>query len=792
MLILISLGGWIMNRRYIAIGLICLLIFFAGYGCSNAKQTSKDPQPSLSQTNDPDSNGGGDEIADNGTIPDDITIDDGTSDTFIEFADENPLVDLPDTSCDLIDEAIASNTISRAEGIALKLKAMFEPEKLPSGYQGDDTISEDVFHNIEWDFQWLYDNWDSLDSDQQDFFYPYIALPIDLASVNSQGLTEADIKNISTDTNSNDAINLLYSADAKATKQNLSNPSKLQTQNTTIKTEYLQINSANRIILMGNYPNDKAHQGAYELKWQTAKEAIEYCLPLYKKYFGEDLDKDLLVYICNLPKIYGSASKTTLTDSSGKRGAYYIKVAERSDGNILQATIAHEMFHAFQRNMEALRKTDDDRWLLETTAVWAEDYAYPTFDTEHEYSEMFFYLLASRDLFSDVKSDEYSRHLFIRFLVQYKNDDKIPLNLLLGNKASRDVKATVEKALGDKMKAYAEYSLYNWNHKPFLLYTDIGKFPSYAPLAAKIPIQFRGRYPKSYIIPPTLQGTLEYEIQGDALKFPVVNMYFEYETSKKPTIMALLQTPSGWTKEDWTGLTDKRIDRLEGDNRVDKIVLIVANPDFADTVKVKLNADTTVLENAVLVLHNSTEVKYDDGTTASYDGSYTARMNVEFDENSNSYYYDELNAVYRGKTAIDGGNLVMDSRGTIQKKFDDSEINSFIYSFGNDVLCQFWPYMNESYLDVTTTANYDGGSSTTTAKGIPLAPEVLMHMLQFEEKNGEIKLTVQDIEYVINYLHDGKKITMDIKYEGQTNSMLDGAGTTKTKGVIQYTHYLSD
>lgn len=67
-----------------------------------------------------------------------------------------------------------------------------------------------------------------------------------------------------------------------------------------------------------------------------------------------------------------------------------------------------------------------------------------------------------------------------------------------------------------------------------------------------------------------------------------------------------------------------------------------------------------------------------------------------------------------------------------------------------------------------------------------------MHMLQFEDKNGEIQLTVQDINYVINYQHSGNKLTMDIKYEGQTNSMLDGAATTKTKGVIQYTHNLSD
>ena len=50
-------------------------------------------------------------------------------------------------------------------------------------------------------------------------------------------------------------------------------------------------------------------------------------------------------------------------------------------GNIFAATLAHELFHAFQDALDA----KEEPWWAEGTAVWAEDHINRDFDIEHEY-----------------------------------------------------------------------------------------------------------------------------------------------------------------------------------------------------------------------------------------------------------------------------------------------------------------------------------------------------------------------------------------------------------------------
>ncbi|MBN2127174.1 MAG: hypothetical protein JW703_02145 [Candidatus Diapherotrites archaeon] len=181
------------------------------------------------------------------------------------------------------------------------------------------------------------------------------------------------------------------------------------------------------------------------------------------------------VFIMDLPQYDGLAYKAT--DDGAERCILIIK--KGLDERMMKTTVAHELFHCFQFYVP-LKYTGDEVWLMEATAVWAEEFVYATENTEHTYDAEFFEKLNKR-MFDSEGLREYGSYLWFFYL--YQNEGKTPdfmRDLLLH--ASMEGTKTAIKELDAFNSKFHEYALWNFNQKPeFKFYQDKDDKPTQTP-----------------------------------------------------------------------------------------------------------------------------------------------------------------------------------------------------------------------------------------------------------------------------------------------------------------------
>jgi hypothetical protein len=135
----------------------------------------------------------------------------------------------------------------------------------------------------------------------------------------------------------------------------------------------------------------------------------------------------------------------------------WILVQESLAGNGLGSTIAHELFHAFQKGINQ----DAPLWWIEATAVWAQDYTDRKWDTEHEFVYDAFLvdpLPAMLDcLTREGDRHEYGAYIF-PFYLSSRYEDKLVGTIWqeCGNNDPLDVvDANVPRGLDENFKAFA-------------------------------------------------------------------------------------------------------------------------------------------------------------------------------------------------------------------------------------------------------------------------------------------------------------------------------------------------
>ncbi len=676
----------------------------------------------------------------------------------------------PISTYDLIEQDFEAGKISQLEAVDLKLQSMFNEGSIPEAYQVDHEEFEDSFHAIQGEYQWLYDNWESLSSDEQEHFYPYVALPEELDIPTTMGnLSEEKVSLL-------EGLHLSTSVHAAP--------------NYTYYSEVLKVDSDQKVTLCAYIPNDPQKKLEYQKKLVTLKEAFVYSLPILKQYFGRDLKNDVLIQLLIYPKAYGSATiqQNILNDDGSFSELSYIRIGDQIEGDLQQGIVAHELFHVFQTELGDYKYQGDRMWLAEATAVWAQDYVYPKTDTEHIYTKFYFNSILYNPLFSTASVLEYSSHVFIKFLVQYLNDETIPRKLLEEGLVSGKVRETIEKYVGNKHETFAYFTLYNWNKSPFVNYTDQGSFPTFTHGAFYEKIKKRKISHTHQVLTPVSFFPVDYKIDKDVFKIPRIRFSFDFNDGKAPSMMALIQTAKGWHYEDWTGLEDKEIIRLEGEDRVDRVVVLYYNPDFADLVKMNITVDTTVEENVYLSMTNDSTILFEDeGITNTYTSSYTALMKAEFDDVVKAYYPESIEANYHARSSINPGSMTTVSTGTLSRYMGEDEKNYYMYEMGEEILCQLWPYMNENYVDLIRTVKTGEGDFSSTEKTIPMVPEIIMHNLQFIPEEGTFDVEQGPLVYHIDYIRDKERLEMLIKYEGSgTATNLDSASKGTSKGTIRY------
>jgi hypothetical protein len=162
----------------------------------------------------------------------------------------------------------------------------------------------------------------------------------------------------------------------------------------------------------------------------------------------------------------------------------HIIVQMDEDEDFLQGVAAHELFHCFQNYMGEEPDNFNSDWVRESTATWAEEFAFPDNNTEHEFEDEAFATF-SEHFFDTRNTREYASYLFWFFV--YHRDGKTgqAVKLLLD-----DIFEVGEvDALMNWREFYyefKEYALWNLNTDPFDFYEDHNDEPVLPPTNGSI------------------------------------------------------------------------------------------------------------------------------------------------------------------------------------------------------------------------------------------------------------------------------------------------------------------
>ncbi|WP_155305454.1 hypothetical protein [Desulfosarcina widdelii] len=164
-------------------------------------------------------------------------------------------------------------------------------------------------------------------------------------------------------------------------------------------------------------------------------------------------------------------SSLGMCTASGAVPTIFISTSECETPRLMGATLAHEMFHAFQ----AAFNWFSPAWLMESTAVWAEDFIDKTWNTEQDYIEDAFEEEAGRiwPLDTDEEKAVYGLYLFPYYLTKINPHTDSVIRLIWENRADGDSAiASIENAVADLDDVWKAFSLATLDVEP-----EDGKMP---------------------------------------------------------------------------------------------------------------------------------------------------------------------------------------------------------------------------------------------------------------------------------------------------------------------------
>lgn len=237
------------------------------------------------------------------------------------------------SSSTLIQQDLNAGKISKEESVFLELLSNYYSDNLPDRYQGDDTGG-----TLQDARMWVYYNWDSLDSDMQEQLEPFYVGANDPKSFHNQ-----DTKSIA------DSLSIIPSVDAAS--------------------EVIALVGGTKIYI--DYSRAGSKQQAL---W--VKEALIKSWPMHKALLGVE-PSIVSVKFVNM-RDYG----VTTFVQGNLLTEFNMEIKAGMNKAMTQGTTAHELFHCFQFSIPLKFDSTGTKWLIESTAVWAENYVYPEHNSE--------------------------------------------------------------------------------------------------------------------------------------------------------------------------------------------------------------------------------------------------------------------------------------------------------------------------------------------------------------------------------------------------------------------------
>jgi len=311
----------------------------------------------------------------------------------------------------------------------------------------------------------------------------------------------------------------------------------------------------------------------------------------YEKYrlLGMKEPKDwVAVYIHDL-SASGDMGEEMFGMSNGTSRCV-ILIDKKNEGNVLKSVVAHELFHCFQEYIP-LKSYTNEKWMWESTAVWAEEFVYPTHDTEHVYADYMFSTLGS-DLLDDSQGRDYSSYLWWFYVYQKDGKTGTAVKTALDDAGSKGMKQALKdrKGIYDEIK---EYALWNLNNDPFRYYSDAGKFPDKQPLM------------DTNLLVGDDQKTVNVNMGAGGMIYnhyflhsSIDKIKFDLSTTNKNIdpgigVQIVYRIGKTWFYEDVSDREELVFCRTRPPEKVDEIYLIVSNSDLDSSINTDFRIDTS-------------------------------------------------------------------------------------------------------------------------------------------------------------------------------------------------------
>ena len=461
-----------------------------------------------------------------------------------------------ETNISKINEDFKSGELSEMETVKLRLTALTEPELLPEKYQADlpegrSTLNQDI--------KWVLSNWETLSDAEKQDFRPYILLPDEEGSV---FYPEEE-----------DEVGSLFIPSVQASETGW-----------YFKDIYDPGEAEFHYFLRSSWSEEKKAESSR--KAEVLKKAFNDAWPKYSDLLGVEPDEKISIYL-NVMTDYGAA---LMKEEDGiKKCKIYIKKDE--DDKTLKASLVHELFHCFQYELSERyeKSTNDINWLAEATAVWSENYIYPSYNTEQLYLESdFFHVLSDEFMMAD-GSREYGHYMWFFFVTDhYPDDDDDYVAQVLIDGADSNIREALQEDLPDYEEAYRQFAYYNWNSKPFLNYKDTPEFPQAFPINALTYEFWFNEQEKDF--PVKLEpGAMKYfafafdsSDQGDH------HAVFDFaEHGDSIGVTALIRQDGNAPQENWSQAGEKKICITDHDTSL--VILAIANSDQKNKAEMKFD-----------------------------------------------------------------------------------------------------------------------------------------------------------------------------------------------------------
>ncbi|HVN74881.1 MAG TPA: hypothetical protein VMT19_01090 [Thermoanaerobaculaceae bacterium] len=316
------------------------------------------------------------------------------------------------------------------------------------------------------------------------------------------------------------------------------------------------------------------------------------------------------MYITDLPPKY--AGMCCAYHPGGAPTPAYILLDHAAD----LATVAHELFHAFQDSYQRLAGLTDQRydWWTEASAEWSEDYVYhggPGTDERHSDASAF---LRTPELPLDQVDTATNRHYgayLLPFYVYNKTGSAAFVAQSWANCAGQPALEALGAALpGGFAAIWPEFALHDWNAKPVDQYfqwdrllwqarpsggtvvsVDVGGGLD-SELQLKVDLPRVSATYKSFNFTDASVRSVAFwngaSFDLEKLTVPIVGPFWNptqaSDSARKGVKVQALVKVSGsdWTIEDWTDRPYVEYCRDLTAERLERLVLIISNSEYSD------------------------------------------------------------------------------------------------------------------------------------------------------------------------------------------------------------------